>query len=131
MKLSRDERSLLLAVSTASEEQWWERFEQTLGLTWDIATLAGAAEKPKPNAKPEPLQLSRKIRIPMLMAMAPEFFKHLSEDYREKFQTMQEAQRLSGSPSVVEIGTLSTEQAIALYRQIGSVVAGAKTPDES
>jgi len=122
-----------LAVSTAEEERWWERFDQALGLTWDIYTLMelddpSKKKKANPNAPPEPVQLPRKVRTPLLLAMAPDFFKHLSEDYSKKYRRFLEVNQESGGGQVIEIGNLSPEQARDLFKRIGPMVAAAKPP---
>jgi len=132
MVLSRDEMALLIAVSVAEEERKWERFESIMGTSWDIYDLIGVIEreekKKDPDAKPAPIEIPRRVRIPLLLGAAPDFFKHLMDGYKDKYKAMMEAMGNSGGGQLVELGTLSPDQARDLYQQIGRQVAGAKPP---
>ena len=125
MDLSRDERELLLAVVTSEQERTWDRFESALGITWDIATLAGVDAKTnrEEDAEAKPSRLPSQVKIPMLMALAPEFFKAISDSYKSKYKAMLEAQRISGTSPVVDLATLTPEQAREFYKRIGTMVA--------
>jgi hypothetical protein len=128
MDLSREERELLLAVAVAEQDRIWDHFESALGITWDIATLAGVEPKrePRPDGKPQPLP--SQVKIPMLMAIAPEFFRAIADSYKGKYRSMLEAQQISGRGPVVDLGTLTPEQAREFYKRIGSVIAKAQPP---
>lgn len=128
MALSRDERELLLAVAFDAREQQWEQLETILGTSWDVRQLAGALlDKP---ASDKPRAMPNKIRIPLLLAAAPDFFKAMTDEYKKKYQTMLNNMQEAGS-TVIEIGTLSPEEARELYKSIGGMIASAPTPTES
>lgn len=128
LDLSREERELLLAVVVSEQEREWDRLESILGVTWEVATLAGM-ETPKAKGEGEgPQKLPTQVRIPMLMAMAPEFFKAISDSYKSKYRAMLEAQQISGRGPVVELSTLTPEQAREFYQRIGGMVAKAQPP---
>ncbi len=122
LALSRDERELLLAVAVTEQDRIWDRFEAGMGITWDIATLAGI-EPDRGGKDGKPQKLPSQVKIPMLMAVAPEFFKAISDSYKGKYKAMLEAQRISGRGPVVDLGTLSPVQAREFYKRIGSMVA--------
>lgn len=86
-----------------------------MGTSWDIADLLGYSDK-KP-ASNEPTQLPRRINIPLLPAVGAEFFHNLVKDNKEKYRYAMENERISGG-SVIEIGTLSAEDARALITGI-------------
>ena len=129
MTLSRDERELLLAVAVAEQDRVWDRFESVLGITWDIATLSGVEPKRESkDGKPPPLP--SQVKIPMLMALAPEFFKAISDSYKSKYKAMLEAQQISGRAPVVDLATLTPEQAREFYKRIGGMIAAAQPPEK-
>ena len=128
MELSRDERSLLLAVAVSEQERQWERFENILGTSWDIIDMMQALEKVPDGTIGEPVQLKRRGRVPLLVATAPEFFARITEDYKKKYRATMETMRKSGGQPVVEIGTLKADDARAIYKKIGRAVASAQAP---
>lgn len=124
--LSRDERDVLLAVAFDERQQQWERFEKVMGTTWDIKALAGLVGDENEGSK-GPVQIPSKVRIPLLLAAAPEFFKAMTEEYKQKYQRMLSVMAEAGGP-VVEIGTLSSEQARQIYKRLGASIASAQPP---
>ena len=66
----------------------------------------------------------------MLMALAPEFFKAISDSYKSKYKAMLEAQQISGRAPVVDLATLTPEQAREFYKRIGGMVAKAQPPEK-
>ena len=123
MALSRDERELLIGVVAANRERDWDRFESSLGISWDVATLAGMEPKRESDGK-----MPSQVKIPMLLAMAPEFFKTIADGYKSKYRAMLEAQQISGRAPVVDLGTLTPEQAREFYKRLGNSVAQAQVP---
>lgn len=110
----------------------FERIERALGVLWDIEDLVGdldsEEEKKKKAAakKKEPEKLSRKVRIPALAALAPEMIKALGDEYRRKVvAAMKVAANVPKGHKLVEVGTLSAEEAKALLLKL----APAATPD--
>jgi len=101
-----------------------------MGTSWDIEDLVGMMQEGKkdPNAKPEPIEIPRRIRIPLLLGAAPDFFSVLMKQYKDKYRQLVEAMQNSGGGPVVELGTLTPEQARDLYKRIGSMVAKARPP---
>jgi len=126
--LSREERELLLAVAVVEQDRNFDRLESSLGITWDIATIAGMNTKSPVSDDGQPKQMPSQVKIPMLLAMAPEFFKAVSDGYKSKYRAMLEAQQISGRGPVVDLGTLTPEQAREFYKRLGNSVAQAQAP---
>lgn len=126
--LSREERELLLAVAVVEQDRAFDRLEASLGITWDIATIAGMGNKNPAPSDGTPQQMLTQVKIPMLLAMAPEFFKAISDGYKSKYRAMLEAQQISGRAPVVDLGTLTPEQAREFYKRLGNSVAQAQAP---
>lgn len=116
----------------AEQDRQFTRVESALGITWSLADLVGTTEKkPKKRGKNDPPEkLPSLIRVPMLLALAPEFFEAVGKDYRRKWRAMTEAQRISGGGPVVDLGTLSPEQAREFYKRIGGMIAKAQPTAE-
>lgn len=126
MALSSDERALLLAIAMAEEQEQWERFESILGIRWDLATLVGAGldDKKGQDKKPEPEQLSNVIRVPLMVALAPEFFKAMAEEQAKKYRSIKSVEHESGGGQVIEIGSLSPQAARDILKQVQGKLDG-------
>lgn len=134
LALSREERELLLAVALTEQDRQFTRVENALGISWSLADLVGITDKkkkPKKRSKDDPPEkLPSQIRVPLLLALAPEFFEAIGKDYRRKWNAMTEAQRISGGGPVVDLATLSPEQAREFYKRIGGMIAKAQPAAE-
>jgi len=128
--LSHDERDLLLAVARDEGEQTWDRLGRTLGTKWEMRSLIGMLDDQKEDENAEPKPMPTTINIPLLMAAAPEFLKSIIDEYKKKHSAMLSTMREAGGVPVVEIGSLTSEQARALYKHIGAQVASARPPED-
>jgi hypothetical protein len=124
LQLNKDERNLLLAVSLSEQERSFKRFEVAMGLVWDIEDLvshAGKKTKRKKGDKKEAEKLPRQVRIPALLALAPEMFKAISEEYRRKYRAASaHGDNVPAGHKVVEMGNLSKEEAQAIWKQLSA-----------
>ena len=115
LALSRTERQLLLNTVLADEERQWDRFERSMGIAWDVADVIAFSQK----GSGTPAEIPPVVRIPALLAMAPEFFKAISDDMRKRWSA-QNASVVSGDVApgskVVEVGSLSAKDARELFK---------------
>lgn len=104
MNLSHDERVLLLSVVVSEHGRNWDRLATMLGTTIDMYELHKSSSEGDGGAP------SRYLSMPLLMALAPELFTQVFEDYKNKLRSFESGSSGDGSQRV-EIGTLSTEDA--------------------
>lgn len=117
LKLSKSTRELLLGVVLSEEERFFQRFENSLGVTWDTKDLVEMHVKGGSLDVGDKLQ--PRIRIPLLAALAPEMLKSLSEDFRKRLYKAKEyAENVPKGNTVVDVANLSAEQAKAFFKQL-------------
>jgi hypothetical protein len=104
LSLSSSERYLLTAVAASEEDKRWTRLGQLLGTNWDLEELAGHK---KEN------EATDSLFLPLLPFLAPDLFNSVMSEAKEKA-----AKRKSVPEGTVEIGTLSKEQAKALFKSL-------------
>ncbi len=132
MALSNAERELLMGVALADEERQFERFERSMGLLWDVEDLVDLSVK---NLKGDQGQtqeaIPSRIRIPALIALAPEMFKSVADGYRKKFaaRSMEIAQNVPKGNTLVELSNLSPTDAKAFWQRILSQAPTTPAPE--
>ena len=119
MRLSSAERDLLLAVVSHEKEEQWERLGRVLGTSWSVRDLIAEKSGPSSGAMPS------FVDIPLALAIAPQFLKKISDEYRHKYKSILRAEA-EGHGQVVEIASMDSRAAREFYKQIGKQVAAAQ-----
>ena len=99
-----------------------------MGIGWDIEELIGFSDT-NDGSKGGSEQLPRNVRIPLAISVAPQFFKSIIDEYKNKYSSMMQTKLNSGGKKVTEIGNLSSEDARALLTRIGPMAAAAQPKD--
>ena len=105
MALSKAERRLLLGIVKAKDTTWWNKIDDLLGTVWAMEDLVKEPTKGGAGALPA------QVRLPVLLALVPELFQTMGEDYRKRASTRAMSQAPAGS---IDIGTLPLDEAKAL-----------------
>lgn len=128
--MSSATKELLLAVHVDDVERDVERFERSMGILWDTQELLAhevAKEEAKhKKGKKEAVVIPAKVRIPALVALAPEMFKAIAEGYRKKWKVALDVmQNVPKGNTIVDVGTLSPAEA----RDFWKAMAGQMPPN--
>lgn len=111
--LSSSERYLLLSVAYSEDNKRWLRLGQILGTNWKISDLV------KQDQNKDADNDSNDLFLPLLPFVAPDLFASITKDVKEKA-----AKRKSLPRGTVEIGTLSKDQAKALFKSFSAQSKG-------
>jgi hypothetical protein len=118
LALSREKRRLLLAVSAIDDDNRLQQLERSLGIIWDVQDFlslsapSGGARGMKADGS---TQISPRVKIPLALAMAAEFLQKSSETMRSRVASA-DASYLQKGEKVREVGTMSTEDAMAFWK---------------
>ena len=96
---------LLLGVARSEQEHEFDRLETTLGTKWKTEDLL--REAPAGGGITGAGELPTEIRIPLLLGVASDFIRVMTEDLKKSH-----GNKLRGS---IDIGTLPKAQAKALF----------------
>ena len=110
--LSSSERYLLLSVAYSEDNKKWLRLGQILGTNWKVSDLIKQGQNSEDND-------SNDLFLPLLPFVAPDLFTSITKDAKEKA-----AKRKSLPRGTVEIGTLSKDQAEALFKSFSAQSKG-------
>jgi hypothetical protein len=84
MALSPLKMRLLLGTIEAEKAALWDHIEVVLGNVWDMEDLVSDDKGPGSNKVPA------QVRVPVLTALAGDFFARLSERYKKKLVARRE-----------------------------------------
>jgi hypothetical protein len=107
LALPKDVRSLLLGVLMAEEERRMSHLESVLGTSWDTADLLRAPGRGNKNG-----EIPARVRIPMLLGMAPEVIKSTGDMYLNAYKQAMELKSRGGlkpGEELVDMSTLGKE----------------------
>ncbi len=90
----------------AEKEADYARLEETLGTRVDVDSLISSQNNSKEI-------ITKYVRLPMLPMVAPEIFKHMTDELKNTA-----VRRKSVARGVNEVGTLSVAEAKAFFKNL-------------